>query len=231
MKENETFTFHNLSKLKESEMGAYYPKIWKFLGFRKPREPVPEPPAIIREPSPEPEDFVPEPPKFKYPAPPAIIDVSVLASEVDSGRYPSIKRNVFTESEPEKDFHEDNCYICKDHRGFLYKCDFCHYVNHLECIRTRFIVKDPEPHDDFLCAKCIQGILTKRRRAEKRRLEGAVPDSSQEPLETSEIECLANRAQHVEEVLELIRDAQSRLQQLVEASRTNDFRRSLLATP
>ena len=241
-----------LYTLRESELGAFYPKVWKFLGFRKPRTPAPESPPRSRSQSPEPEMFIPEPPPFKYPAPASIIDISVLASEVDKGRYPSIKRNGFNEFDPEEDFHGDKCYICKDERGLLYKCDFCPRINHLECIRSRFIVKDPEPHDDFMCNKCIQLILTKRRRAEKRRLdsnrqqgrqhqqlggdglEEAEPTNPQQlqlnvehPEPGKEMEFLARQAKHVEEVLELIRDSQSRLQQLVETSKMNDFRRSM----
>ena len=238
--------------LKESELGAFYPKVWKFLGFRKPRKQAVESPVGSRSPSPEPGMFVPEPPSFKYPAPATIIDISVLASEVDAGRYPSIKRNDFNEFDPEEDFHEDKCYICKDERGLLYKCDFCPRINHLECIRSRFIVKDPEPHDDFMCNKCIQLILQKRRRAEKRRLdsnrqqggqqlagdgldevEPANPQqlqlNAEHPEPGKEMEFLVGQAKHVEEVLELIRDSQSRLQQLVETSKMNDFRRSMFS--
>ena len=245
-----------LATLRESELGAYYPQVWKYLGFRKPRKqkppPLPESPpeSPMRSPSPVPEVFVPEPPPYKYPAA-TIIDVSVLAGEVDSGRYPSFKRNIFTEFDPEKDFHADHCYMCKDERGLLYKCDFCPNVNHLECIRSRFIVKDPEPHDDFMCNKCIQLILAKRRRAEKRRLESnnklqgggqqhqpmvedgangaTVPHllSANQPEPGKEMEYLAAQAQNVEEILELLKDSQSRLQQLVETSKMNDFRRSM----
>ena len=124
-------------------------------------------------------------------------------------------------------------------------CDFCKNVNHLQCIRTRFIIKDPEPHDDFMCNKCIQYILTQRRRAEKRRLKSSQSSHpehpsnhvqasaaaiSQQPADGppvpgQEFDSLAKEALHIDEILELLRDSQSRLQQLVETAKINDFRR------
>lgn len=234
-----------LAELREPELGAFYPQVWKYLCFRKPRadknlESPPDSPR--RSLSPEHEVFIPQPPPFSYPAA-TIIDVSVLASEIDSQRYPSFARNeVF--ADPEIDLHADVCYMCKDERGVLFKCDFCLNCNHIECLRSRFIVKDPEPHDDFMCNKCIQGLLQKRRRAEKRRLESSIKLGGYQPQPMTgitlpankpepgkEMEFLAVQAQSIEEILELVKDSQSRLQQQVETAKMNDFRRSMFTNP
>jgi len=237
-----------LAKLNESELGSYYPSVWKVLGFNRPRKvkkelvSLPPEPGSLSPKAPETE-FVPAPPHFAY-SEPIVIDVSVLAGEVDSGRYPSCKRHT-DEQKNDESFHHNACSICKDDRGILFKCDFCKHVNHLECIRSRFIVKDPEPHDDFMCNKCIQGLLAKRRRAEKRRL-GAVTKpgvcqqddlqnpaldaqlSADQPEAGKEIEFLVAHAQNVEDILELVEDSQSRLQQLVKTANMNDLRRGML---
>mmetsp|Transcript_14784 Transcript_14784/g.21864 ORF Transcript_14784/g.21864 Transcript_14784/m.21864 type:complete len:723 (-) Transcript_14784:89-2257(-) len=96
------------------------------------------------------------------PAPqPVIVDMMVLVEEVDTGRYPSIKRY---EGE-----HSDSCAICKK-KGTLFCCEFCSNAEHMECLRERLTIREPEPDDDFMCHKCIQTILARRARAEKRRL-------------------------------------------------------------
>ncbi|CAB9524669.1 expressed unknown protein [Seminavis robusta] len=273
-----------LVELNSESLGAYYPGVWKVLRFRKPSskpfyvqrakkevdseeedddddEEMELPALRAKRPQPPPE-FVPQPPPFAY-GPPVIIDVSVLASEVDSGRYPSMNRNNINSEEPSRNDeedeipgenkHEDECYICRDSRGILYLCDFCNRVNHLLCIRTRFLVKEPEPHDDFMCNKCIQYILQRRRRAEKRRqrrngelppsanatttsasandnTEEKAPEASEaacsESLPVTEFDILAKKNQSVDQIVELLKDAQARLQLLVETSKINDFRRS-----
>lgn len=136
-----------LVTLQSKELGAYYPGVWKVLRFKKPSKKSyrvmrpdedtdddMDPVGAKRLEAPS--EFVPQPPPFAYGAP-VIIDVSVLASEVDGGRYPSVQRNNsnivdstngLVEHEVE---HDDNCYICKDSRGVLYLCDFCHRVNRL----------------------------------------------------------------------------------------------------
>jgi len=246
-----------LHSLRDKELGAYYPQVWKSLRFRKPsKEPfslLPEAPPTPPpdEPSSE-EEFIPKP-QWTYAKAPVIIDVSVLAGEIEAGRYPSIKHN----NEKAVVEHDDQCAICKDPRGDLYCCDFCSNVNHLPCIRTRFIIKDPEPHDDFMCHKCIQYILQRRRRAEKRRLKSnnraGISISQEEGYETlgvqqvavlpplaatngtteddatilpgQELDALAKESREVENILELLKDSQSRLRQLVETVKINDFRR------
>lgn len=235
-----------LDKLRSERLGAMYTSTYKSLKFRKPSskppepepEPMPDPKAESEQEPPGPPAYVPLPPPSQFQ--PTIIDVRVLAGEVDSGRYPSMKRNsndVETQQE-----HCDACYICKSKEGVLYLCDFCNKVNHLECLRTRFIVRDPEPHDDFMCNKCIQYLLAMRRRAERRRLrrEGKTesapgtadivrqphhqPSNTVDPAK--DFDFLAQQAQNVEDIMHLLRDSQERLRQLAETARINESRRS-----
>jgi hypothetical protein len=231
-----------LVKLQSERLGAMYPEVYKMLRFRKPK-PVNElPPASVSEP-PKPKPFVPEPPSYNFA--PTIIDVGVLAGEIDSGRYPSMNRL----SNDDAVKHAEECYICKDSRGLMYLCDFFNRANHLECIRSRFIIKDPEPHDDFMCNKCIQDIVTRRRRAERRRrqkegpkaapeAEGGVARPGQASFATAqakglvdpgnEVEFLGNRTKNVDDIIHLLKDSQSRLKHLVETTKVNEFRRSQL---
>jgi hypothetical protein len=171
----------------------------------------------------------PPPPK---PAPP-IIDTRALADEVDAGRYPSMKR--YNEG-----FHADTCFICRD-GGVLICCNFCRNAEHLKCIRTRFTVKDPEPEDDFMCHRCIQYILQRRNRAERRRLEKQQREEhrrQQEALEETkknpgirkgmEYPYLAARGQEITELVELLKDAQTRLEQSLAISKMNNIRRKAM---
>jgi len=90
-----------------------------------------------------------------------VVDIMVLVEEIDTGRYPSIKR--YTGK------HQDDCVICKNRHGILYCCEFCKNVCHLECLRERVTIRNPEPDDDFMCHSCILKIIARRSRAEKRR--------------------------------------------------------------
>jgi hypothetical protein len=224
-----------LLNLRSEKLGPVYPGLYKFLGFKKPTaEPkLPDKPKY-------PDLFVPQPPPYQFP--PTIIDVRVLAGEVDSGRYPSMNRNATGRGRRQE--HEDACYICKESKGRLFLCDFCPSANHLECIRSRFVIKDPEPHDDFMCNKCIQKILQRRRRAEQRRLNRyesekgheqerapsrdapVLSEPSDEVEKGKELEYLGKQAHSVDDIMELLRDSNSRLRQLVETSKISSFRRS-----
>lgn len=212
----------------------------------KPLEP-PQPVAKAPEPVEEVEEIVAKPTKkkrkmeVKLPAapsgpPPPIIDVRVLVSEVESGRYPSIKRVADGLD------HEDECYICKN-EGTLIACDFCTKAVHYECMRTKFTLPYPEPRDDFICNHCIQYIMARRARAEKRRLKKvgitdptaaatarseAANRMRRELVDGMEYECVAAQGQEVGDLLKLIRDAQLRLQRNTEMSKMNQIRRSLM---
>mmetsp|Transcript_438 Transcript_438/g.623 ORF Transcript_438/g.623 Transcript_438/m.623 type:complete len:154 (+) Transcript_438:1437-1898(+) len=151
----------------------------------------------------------------------------VLAEEVDSGRYPSIKRY-------DRD-HADECIVCKK-GGTLLCCDFCSNATHFSCIRTKLVVKEPEPEDDFMCHKCIQYILQRRVRAEKRRLrktnsaldKDPPPEENKEKIEENEYEVVAKRGLEVKHLIELLEDAENRLVELAGTAETNDIRRQLL---
>lgn len=231
---------HNLQEeLKRIELladvqkhGSMYSEVFRSLGFRKPgkrkvsdrvndvgtkkrRRRAAKPIPII-------------PPK---PLPP-IIDVQALVDEVDTGRYPSMSRF-------KGDAHQDNCSICKD-GGDLYCCDFCNQVEHLRCLRERFTVKQPEPDEDFMCHKCIQTVLWKRRRAEKRRTLKQKGDEEErrqkEVLQDGlakggndrEYQFMAAKGQEVSELVELLQDAQLRLRQACETSKLNNIRRQII---
>ncbi|MGK3736373.1 MAG: hypothetical protein ACI8RD_009186 [Bacillariaceae sp.] len=173
----------------------------------------------------------PKPPPPPIPIPPAI-DSRALIDEVDSGRWPSINRNVEVS-------HDVLCVICKKD-GDLLCCNFCHLAEHLKCIRQRFTIKNPEADEDFMCHKCIQTILARRNRAEKRRLEKQVntenkiqrellSETRKNPGEGNEYHYMAAQAQDVNELVELLKDSQLRLRQSIETSKMNNIRRRIIS--
>lgn len=168
--------------------------------------------------------------QLKLLGPPPIVDIQVLADEVDTGRYPSIKR---FDGE-----HVEFCSICKQPNNLL-DCDFCEHAVHLDCMRRKHTIKDPEPQEDFMCHSCIQYVQDRRRRAEKRRLEKqekALKKSGQSLLTMSaglgvagtEYHDVAALGHELRDLTELIRDAQGRLRQSIGVSKVNDTRRSML---
>ncbi len=212
----------------DQKHGSMYVGVFKSLGYQKPRKRTT---ARERRASQRKRRSTKPPPPPK-PLPP-IIDTRALAHEVDAGRYPSMKRY-----EDEK--HCDICFICRD-GGDLVCCNFCCNAEHLKCIRTRFTVKDPEPADDFMCHKCIQFVLQRRNRAERRRLQKQQRDEQrkkEEALEESrlnpgikkgmEYPYLAERGQEVSELVELLKDAQTRLEQALATSKMNNIRRKVM---
>ena len=173
----------------------------------------------------------PKPPPPPIPIPPAI-DSRALIDEVDAGRWPSINRNVEVS-------HDVLCVICKKD-GELLCCTFCHIAEHLKCIRQRFTIKKPEPDEDFMCHKCMQTILARRNRAEKRRLEKQVStenkiqqellsETRKNPGEGNEYHYMAAQAQDVNELVELLKDSQLRLRQSIETSKMNNIRRRIIS--
>jgi hypothetical protein len=217
-------------KADNQKYGSMYSEVYRSLGFRKPGQ-LKVPGRVndvgtkkrrrrASKPKPEP------PPK---PLPP-IIDIQALVDEVDAGRYPSISRYT-------ADAHQDRCNICKD-GGDLYCCDFCNQVEHLSCLRERFTVKEPEPDEDFMCHNCILSILAKRKRAEKRRAlkqegdeEGRrlhQEDGSQADDRSGLYQSMASKGQQLNELVELLQDAQLRLRQACETSRLNNLRRQII---
>ena len=89
------------------------------------------------------------------PAAPVIVDIRSLVEEVRAGRYPSMK--VYNGE------HLDICLFCKTKGGHLFNCEFCPNSEHLGCVKSKVTIRDPE--------RCIQTVLSRRARAEKRRLE------------------------------------------------------------
>jgi hypothetical protein len=129
--------------------------------------------------------------------------------------------------------------ICKKD-GDLLCCNFCHLAEHLKCIRQRFTIKNPEADEDFMCHKCIQTILARRNRAEKRRLEKQVntenkiqrellSETRKNPGEGNEYHYMAAQAQDVNELVELLKDSQLRLRQSIETSKMNNIRRRIIS--
>jgi hypothetical protein len=175
---------------------------------------------------------LPLPPPDIKPKPP-IIDTRALADEIVSGRYPSMTRYT-------RDDHHDSCALCKD-GGELICCDFCRNAEHFKCIRERFTVKAPEPEDFFVCHKCIQNVNSKRNRAEKRRLEKQQRDDERQRKEAveerrlnpgiqsgMEYPYMADKAKEVNELIELLHDAQTRLKQAFATSKMNNIRRKAM---
>jgi hypothetical protein len=224
----------------DQKYGAMYIEVYKALGFRRPRKKRKRKEGEEHD---EEKDTIgrvrrrrrakkikPLPPP--KPLPP-IIDTLALADEVDSGRYPSMNRY-------KDDDHHDLCFICKD-GGELLCCDFCPKAVHLACVRKKFTIKDPEPEDDFMCHRCIQYILQRRARAEKRRLRKQVKAEQKRELlafeesqknpeieEGMEYQHLAQKGQEVNELVEVLQDAQFRLRQSMETTKINNARRRMM---
>jgi len=97
------------------------------------------------------------------PAAPIIVDIRPLVEEVRAGRYPSMK--VYNGE------HLDICVFCKTKGGHVFNCEFCSNSEHLGCVKSKVTIRDPELDDEFMCHRCIQTVLSRRARAEKRRLE------------------------------------------------------------
>ena len=98
------------------------------------------------------------------PSTPVIIDIRPLVEEIRAGRYPSMKEY--------NGDHIDICFACKNKGGDdLRHCEFCDNSEHLSCVQSRVTIRDLEPDDEFMCHRCIQTVLTRRTRAEKRRLQ------------------------------------------------------------
>lgn len=226
--------------------GPMYSQVYEHLGYRKPQKTKKKPKAKKRkrEASKAKEapidgsetvaEAQPTEPSTQAPRNPTI-DVEVLADEVLSGRYPSMKR--YTGDERER-----RCYMCKKEDGPLLPCSFCRRNNHLFCLQSRFNVKTPEPTDDFMCNVCIQTIMARRNRAEKRKTgkpdDGADDESAsikeneklkkqrllQEIVTGHEGASLLAQGIRVSDMIEMVRDARTRLEQSLEAAKINRLR-------
>jgi len=92
-----------------------------------------------------------------------VVDIRPLVEEIRGGRYPSMK--------PYVGHHPDVCFLCKTDKDNVYFCEFCSNSEHLECVQSKVNVRDPEPDDEFMCHRCVMSVLSRRNRAEKRRLQ------------------------------------------------------------
>ncbi|KAL3940105.1 MAG: hypothetical protein SGBAC_005289 [Bacillariaceae sp.] len=201
----------------DQKYGSMYKEVYKALGYRKPRRQRDIGSSLRRKRA-----------KVVKPPPP-IIDISALADEIDSGRYPSKKRY-------KGEDHTDYCVICKE-GGTLLCCDFCRNAVHMHCMADKFTIKAPEPDEDFMCHKCIQTIMGRRKRAEGRRLKKQEKDEAdritiqrQNPdiKAGMEYEQLASKGQEYFELIELLQDARQRLRQSLATSKMNDIRGKLI---
>ncbi len=215
-------------KANDQRHGSIYAEVYSALGFKHPRKRrggkvgnnVGERKRRKRQTKPKP----PPPPK---PLPPAI-DVGALVDEIKSGRYPSFK---VYEGE-----HADECVLCRN-GGMMYCCEFCGNVEHFKCLLTKFTVKEPEPDEDFMCHRCIGIILSRRARAEKRRLRKQAKNeqlkkekkAGNDPSDGNEYPNMASQAREVNELVELLKDAQVRLRRSIETTKINNIRRQVVA--
>ncbi len=97
------------------------------------------------------------------PAGPTIVDIRPLVEEVRAGRYPSMK--VFNGK------HTNICFFCKTEGPDVLHCEFCINSEHMGCLKSKVSIRDLEPDDEFMCHRCIQTVLARRARAERRRLD------------------------------------------------------------
>jgi hypothetical protein len=177
---------------------------------------------------------------------PPMIDIQVFIGEVDSGRYPSMKRH--------QNKHDDGCALCRNKvlphfpstskAAKLLPCTYCQKSVHFHCIGTRYRLKYPEPNEEFMCHHCISTVCQKRRRAEKRRLEKMdldVPTEDEEiamrlkkaKLATElvpgeEFECVSEQGKRCEDLGVLLADTRSRLDLHLKIAKGNDGRRKLI---
>lgn len=216
-------------KADDQKYGSIYAEVYKGLGFKFPgrRKGTNVGNQIGKNKRRKRKVKPPPPPK---PLPPAI-DVGALVDEIKSGRYPSIK--VF-EGE-----HEDFCLVCAK-GGSLFCCEFCNKVEHFACIRKKYTLKAPEPDEDFMCHRCIGIILSRRARAEKRRLlkQGKIEKDKKEeekikvvksPTEGKEYPYMAAQGQEVNELVEVLKDSQIRLRRSIETTKMNNIRRQVIS--
>ena len=204
--------------------GCIYAGVYKSLGFKKPKRARIQNTLGKRKRAKRAKKPKPEPrPK---PLPPAI-DVAALVDEIKSGRYPSFK--IFQGE------HADTCLLCKN-GGKMYCCEFCGNVEHFQCILTKFTIKEPEPDEDFMCHQCIGVILSRRARAEKRRLRKQAKNEQLKKEEeknsrsnNNEYPYMAAQGRDVSELVELLKDAQIRLRRSIETTKLNNIRRRVIA--
>ena len=120
----------------------------------------------------------------------------------------------------------------------MYCCEFCGNAEHFKCILTKFTIKEPEPDEDFMCHRCIGVILSRRARAEKRRLRKQVKNEQlkkeeeiieTDPSDGNEYPFMASQAREVNELVELLKDSQIRLRRSIETTRMNNIRRRVIA--
>lgn len=218
-------------KANDQKYGGMYPAVFKALKFKLPRKKraIKNVKKVIRR---KQAVKLKSPPAPK-PIPPAI-DTRALADEADSGRYPSISRY-------KGDTHDKLCVLCKM-GGNLLCCSFCHRAEHLDCIREKFTIKTPDVGEDIMCHKCIQIIIGRRARAEKRRLQKQQvfhedlkqKDHNSEngtkiPAKGKEYEYMTSTAHEVNELVELLKDSQLRLRQSIETTTMSKIRRGLIS--
>eukprot|EP00979_Chaetoceros_neogracilis_P014737 scaffold4843_cov266-Chaetoceros_neogracile.AAC.19 len=217
------------------------------------------------------------------PLAPIIVDIRPLVEEVRAGRYPSMQ--VYNGE------HLNICMLCKTQDDKVLNCEFCTNSEHLGCLKSKVTIRDPEPDDEFMCHRCVQTVLARRSRAEKRRLDklnsaikgngSTSPGVSLEQAKDAamlkreviwsqaefgdhvasyskcptggpggliccgpctasysrllsetakemEVQTLSGVGREVSELLELLHDAQVRLQQAVDISNSNGIRRDML---
>jgi hypothetical protein len=162
------------------------------------------------------------------------IDMRVLVDEALTGRYPSVKRNG-----PDT-VHEQACYICNGDAPALLECQFCNKSIHFKCMLTRYIVKEPDIEDDFMCSNCINYLHHRRKRAEKRRLDKLGVSKETEDASNMELlmtvvkgkeqKCLSVQGRQVAEIMELVSDCRSRLIQSVGVRKLDQLRCAMLAS-
>ncbi|VEU41273.1 unnamed protein product [Pseudo-nitzschia multistriata] len=218
-------------KANDQKYGSMYAEVYKALGFKYPgKKKGANVGNNIGKKKRRKRAVKPKPAPPPKPLPPAI-DVGALVDEIKSGRYPSIK--VFTGE------HQDFCIVCKK-GGTLFCCEYCSNVEHFSCIRTKYTLKEPEPDEDFMCHRCIGVILSRRARAEKRRLlkqgmnekkkeEEEKAQAVKSPTEGKEYEYMAAQAREVNELVELLKDSQIRLRRSIETTKMNNIRRQVIS--
>lgn len=182
-------------------LGPMYPQVWKALGYVVPRKKVPprkkrkrslggDDAATMKHSAETDSAIKAEASIADVDRPGAlkdalIVDTRTLVAEVNAGRYPSFRR-FFGE-------HLHHCAICSYKTSppnitpntqatltsnHLFPCVFCQRAIHLSCAQTKYIIKEPEPEEDFMCHHCIGIIVSRRSRAEQRRQDRKQPPVS-----------------------------------------------------
>jgi len=264
------------SILKGKLIGPLYNGIAEALGFEKPKKTKPQ--AVFSIPKPivvrvkKTKKKVKKPKKKKKKKVeiekpiPQIVDPSKLVEELEAGRYPSYKPMPSDTERPAfcclcntscRKMPPTGCFRLCDACGHnrcckepLINCTYCKNRFHWSCAEERWTMKKYETGETVLCPLCIGILISRRKRAEKRRIESLMMKNPNEVLknltstedeqaldnsilakscvEDREYESVAAQLIRVNELDVIVRDASVRMSNLLLTQEMNAKRREFI---